>query len=102
MFKIPAYLMQQEVNVESYEGNSASGTLYSAPKLEHGRFEPSQERTIDYKGTEVISSGKLYLYATADIKPQSRVTIGGQKYIAIKVTPLMGFKRAWYIEVMLR
>lgn len=101
MLKIPNYLMQQEIKIENYAGNSAYGAIYSDPIIESGRFEPTTSKVTDYKGSEVVASGRLYLYPYVQIKAQSKVTIDDQIYEAIKVTPLIAFKNAVYIEVML-
>ena len=75
--KLPAYMQQNEVTVEVYEGDGAYGPIYSDPVTISCYYQQKNEKVLDDEGDEIISSSQFFTSSGLDMKKGSKVTFEG-------------------------
>ncbi|MFI6279654.1 hypothetical protein [Streptomyces sp. NPDC050988] len=72
---IPGFLLQHEVTVEAWEGESPYGPTYAAPVVVRCFLEEKTRMVRNPAGEEVTSSSTFYALPTETCPAKSRVTL---------------------------
>lgn len=71
---IPGVLLQHEVTIEAYLGDTSTGPSYGPPVAARAFVEEKARTVRDARGEEVVASTTVYLLPSQDCPPESRVT----------------------------
>ena len=83
---IPGFLLQHEVVVEPYQGDSAYGPVYAGPVTVRCWLERKRRRVKDAQGREVVSEATFWCRLDAvDAPPESKVTLPGGRQTTVIV-----------------
>lgn len=102
--RIPAFLLNQQITVETYRGQSAYGPVFDAPATVKCRTEDGTDRIIDASGAEIVSVGRVCAAPeAAELLPiGSRVTLDGNKRVVVRREIKMGLAAPTHVEVYLK
>lgn len=85
--KLPGWLQRHEVTVEAYQGDGAYGAVYAAPVTVRCMVDDRRRLVRTAEGDEAVSETTLYVGdLTADIPPESRVTVNGRTTTVLGVS----------------
>lgn len=101
--RLPGWLLQQQVTVETYRGESAYGPLYDPPVAIRCRHESKRQLVRDRTGQEVVSESRLFAFPEAALTPESRVSVDGHTTTVLTVARHGGAHgETVYLEAALR
>lgn len=84
-------MQRHEVTVEAYQGDGAYGPVYAAPATVRCFVDDKRRLVRTAEGDEAVSETTLYVGdLTADIPPESRVTVNGRTTTVLTVSRLDG------------
>lgn len=100
--RIPAFIMQETVTVQPYEGDSAFGPVYGDSFTVKAYGEQGRRETVDQEGREVTADAWLALPPDTAIKAQDRVDWLDRSYAVVNVAKYRPFGKPSHIEAELR
>jgi hypothetical protein len=99
--KIPASLLRDEIIVEPYLGNTATGPTYAERRRVKARFEGRRRLVKTLNGGEVISTAAAIVRPEVDVQPESKVTFGDRTYDVVQVLRGEGLAHPSHFELVL-
>jgi hypothetical protein len=102
MFTIPSFILCQVANLELHTGNNAYGDTYAAPTIIKCRFEPFIQKVIDTMGNEVICSARMFIDASIDIAPESRINFEDLVFVVVSIQKQYALNVYSHKEVILK
>lgn len=102
---VPTSLLRQQVTIEPYQGNTATGPTWGPPVTVRCRFE-GKRRTIRRAnagtdaGSDVISTGSVTIRPDLDVPTESRATVDGHAYEVLDVIVGEGLTQPAYLELL--
>ncbi len=102
MMRPPKFLMNAELEVEAYEGNTAYGPEYASPVTVDAYVEHNNETVIDQQGEEVVANYLCVIRDDVDIPAKSKVTYNGTEYEAVETAKYRPLNKFSHWEVYIR
>lgn len=102
MLRVPATVFRQEISIEDYQGSTAYGPKFGAPRAVRCRIEGRRRRVVRANGVELVSSATALVPHDEVIPLESRVTWQARSYEVVDVLPQVGATgRVSHFEVLL-
>lgn len=102
MFKIPAFLLNQDATIALHTGNNAFGDIWETPVNVKCRFEQTITQVIDQFGNEVTSTARMFVNFPTAINAESKVVFDSLNYTTIIAMKQFAMNTYSHTEVALK
>lgn len=80
IFKIPKFMLTDEIVINELDLNTSEGETYGSDQTFKVRFEPYREKATDSNGEEILIRGRVFMNELNDFPIGSKVTFDNRLY----------------------